>query len=223
MSRVKTLALLLLFPLLVACTSGKKKAVTPQPQVPLATPNQSVEEQRPTVPSHSEVEHELLTYLNELEAFNTDAIVRKTYPPLFTVINETHFREYIAAMMHSKDIMVEKYETEVTHVGEVKGFSNGTQFAQVGYRSHAKIIFLNANLYSNTPSINFLYDVLIHKYGKENIQMDVANRSLEITRNEKMVMIKEANQPWMFIGDTKEYRRYYPRILPPEVLNYLDT
>jgi len=215
MNRLKLLSIILLLLLFTACNSDKKSAPAP-------TEN-AYRYLGPLSPSQEIVKNELIDYLTQLKTFNTDEIVKKTYTPLFTVINETHFREYISTMMHSKDIMVKKYHTHITKIGKVKAFSNGIQFAHVGYTSDAKIIFLNDKLYNDTTSINFLYDVLIHKYGKENIQIDVAKRSLEITRKEKMIVIKEENEPWKFIGDTLEYRRLYPSILPYEVLTNLES
>jgi len=214
---------LLLLAVLEGCKNKPTNAVAPTPQVPLATPQiPPVGVNTNTTIYYGTVESALRNYLTLLKNFDTDGIVQKTYPTLFTVINEQHFREYISTMMHSKDIMIEKYETQITDFGHLKAFSNGTKFVQVGYRSTAKIIFLNDNLYNNTNSINFLYDVLIHKYGKENIEMNVANRSLKITRNEKLIMIQHLNQEWQFIGDTPEYRRLYPKILPYEVLSNLE-
>ena len=168
------------------------------------------------------VKNELIVYLQELESFNIDEIVRKTYPKLFNVINEQHFRQYLSTMMNSKDIILESYNTHITKIDRVKAFSNGTQFCQVDYNSDAKISLLNENLYKTESSINHLYDVLSHKYGKKNIIFDVQNRTIEIKREEKMIMIKEKDRPWKFIGDNLGYRRIYANILPPEVLSNLD-
>ncbi len=173
-------------------------------------------------PAQEVVKNELIAYLNDLESFNVDAIVNKTYPKLFNVINEQHFREYISTMMNSKDIVVQKYDTNITKIGKVKAFSNGTQFCQVDYDSDAKILLLNNNLYKTETSMNYLYDVLIHKYGKENIIFDVKKRTIEIKKGEKMILIKEKDEPWKFIGDNLNYRRIYSSILPPEVLSNLD-
>ena len=160
-------------------------------------------------------------YLNELKIFNTDAIIEMTYPKLFNVINPTHFRDYISVMTTSKDIMVESYDTSIQHIDEITTFSNGTQFSQVNYTSIAKILFINPNLYNTEKSMNYLYDVLIHKYGRENINININERSVQITKAEKLLMIKEQNQEWKFLGDNKEYRRLYPQILPPEILNMI--
>jgi len=160
-------------------------------------------------------------YLNELKIFNTDAIIEMTYPTLFNVINPTHFRDYISVMTTSKDIMVESYDTSIQHIDEITTFSNGTQFSQAEYTSIAKIVFINPNLYNTEKSMNYLYDVLIHKYGRENINININERSVQITKAEKLLMIKEQNQEWKFLGDNKEYRRLYPQILPPEILNLI--
>jgi hypothetical protein len=168
------------------------------------------------------VKNELITYLNVLKNFNTEAIVEKTYPELFNVIDGRHFREYISVMSNSKDIMVEHYETNITKISKVTTFSNDTKFAKVQYSSDTKIIFLNPNLYNTETSINFLYDVLIHKYGKDNIEINVKKRSLRITKEEKMLVIKRDENGWKFIGDNAEYRRLFPTILPREILNILE-
>ncbi len=172
-------------------------------------------------PSQEIVKNELIAYLNDLENFNVNEIVNKTYPKLFNVINKQHFREYISTMMNSKDIVVQKFDTNITKIGKVKAFSNGTQFCQVDYDSDAKILLLNNNLYKTETSMNYLYDVLIHKYGRENVNFNVKKRTIEIKRAEKMIAIKEKNEPWKFIGDNLKYRQIYYSVLPPEVLSNL--
>ena len=215
--KYSTIILIVLF--LTSCNREKKSTVAPT----TVTPVNPYAYLGTLSPSQEVVKNELIAYLTYLKSFNTNEIVKKTYTPLFSVINETHFREYISTMMHSKDIIIKKYDTNITKIGKVKAFSNGTQFSQISYTSNAKIIFLNDKLYNNATSINFLYDVFIHKYGKENIHVDIAKRSLEIKRKEKMIVIKEENQPWKFIGDTLEYRRLYPNILPYEILTNLEN
>lgn len=166
------------------------------------------------------VKNELISYLNNLKIFNTKAIISKTYPNLFNVIDATHFEQYISIMSNSKDIMVDNYDTKITKIGPVVTFSNGTKFAQVQYHSDTKLVFLNPNLYSTETSINFLYDVLIHKYGKKNVEINVKERSLRVQKEEKLLLIKETDG-WKFIGDNKEYRQIYPSILPLEILTQL--
>ena len=173
-------------------------------------------------PAQNVIKKELIDYLKDLTSFNVDAIVNKTYPKLFNVINKQRFRKYISTMMSSKDIMIEKYDTNITKIGKVKAFSNGTQFCQVDYDSNAKILLLNRDLYKTETSMNYLYDVLIHKYGRKNITFNVEERTIEIKREEKMILIKEKDKPWKFIGDNLNYRRIYYRILPPEILTNLD-
>ena len=173
-------------------------------------------------PAQEVVKNELIAYLNDLKSFNIDNIINKTYPKLFNVINKQHFREYISTMMNSKDIAVQKFDTNITKIGKVKAFSNGTKFCQVEYDSDTKILLLNNNLYKTETSMNYLYDVLIHKYGRENIAFDVKKRTIEIKKGEKMILIKEKDEPWRFIGDNLKYRQIYSSILPPEVLSNLD-
>ena len=173
-------------------------------------------------PAQEVVKNELIAYLKELDNFNVNEIVNKTYPKLFNIINKQHFRKYISTMMSSKDIMIEKYDTNITKIGKIKAFSNGTQFCQIDYDSDAKILLLNNNLYKTKTSMNYLYDIFIHKYGEKNIIFDVKKRTIEIKREEKMILIKEKDKPWKFIGDNLRYRRIYSKILPPEVLSNLD-
>lgn len=173
-------------------------------------------------PEQEVVKNELIAYLKELENFNVNEIVNKTYPKLFNVINEQRFREYISTMMNSKDIVVQKFDTNITKIGKVKAFSNGTKFCQVDYDSDTKILLLNDNLYKTKTSMNYLYDVLIHKYGRENIIFDTKKRTIEIKKGEKIIVIKEKDEPWKFIGDNLKYRQIYYSVLPPEVLSNLD-
>ena len=172
-------------------------------------------------PAQEVIKKELIEYLKSLESFDVDDIVSKTYDKLFDVINKQHFREYITTMMNSKDIIVQKYDTNITKIGKVKSSSNGTKFCQVSYTSKAKILLLNDQLYKTETSMNYLYDVLIHKYGRENINFDVKKRTIEIKRKENMILIKQKDKPWKFIGDNPEYRRIYPKILAPELLDML--
>ena len=169
------------------------------------------------------VKSEVINYLNLLKEFDIDAIMEKTYPLLFTVINETHFKQYISAMFNSKDILVEKYDTNITKIGKVTTFSNGTEYAKISYTSKATILFLNDKLYNDETSINFLYDALIHKYGKENVEIDVKKRRLTIQKDEKLLILKERDGDWKFLGNNREYIRLYPTILPKEIYYSLNN
>ena len=168
------------------------------------------------------VKKELDAYLKELSSFNTDAIVDMTYPRLFSVIDLDLFRQYIASMMNSTDIEMTSYESNVTKISKVTTFSNETQFAQIDYTSTINIRFLNHKLYDNTEKINFLYDVFIHKYGKENITIDIKERTLQIKKAEKLLVIKEKDSKWKFLGDNSKYRQLYPAFLPLEILKIVD-
>ena len=204
-----------------ACVSDTTKT-NPNPKPKEIDHNKSYAYLGELTPAQEVIKNELIVYLNDLESFNVDEIVNKTYPKLFNVINEQHFRQYISTMMNSKDIVVQKYDTNITKIGAVKAFSNGTKFCQVDYNSDAQILLLNNNLYKTETSMNYLYDVLIHKYGRENITFDIKKRTIEIKREESMILIKEQDEPWKFIGDNLGYRRIYSSILPPEVLSNLD-
>ena len=214
--KLKYILLLFSLFLLSACVSNK----SPAPKK--VDHNKTYAYLGELTPAQEEVKNELIAYLNDLESFNVNEIVNKTYPKLFNVINEEHFRQYISTMMNSKDIMVEKYDTNITKIGEVKAFSNGTKFCQIEYDSDAKIVLLNDNLYHTDTSMNYLYDVLIHKYGRENVTFDTNKRTIEIKRAEKIIAIKEKDEPWKFIGDNLKYRQIYYNVLPPEVLSNLD-
>jgi len=174
--------------------------------------------------SHKQVvvKQVLDSYLNDLSTFNTDAIVDKTYPKLFQVIDLDLFRQYIASMMNSTDIAMTSYVSNITELSAVTTLSNETEFAQAKYTSTVNMQFLNNALYDNEKKINFLYDALIHKYGQENIHIDVVNRTLQIKRSEKLLIIKEKDTEWKFLGDNSKYRQLYPSFLPYEILEALN-
>jgi len=161
-------------------------------------------------------------YLSQLKSFNTEAIIEMTYPKLFTVINGDIFKQYISAMINSVDIKVVSYDTNITKINSVTTVDDLIDFTKINYSSDVKILFLNQNLYNTEQGINFLYDVLIHKYGKENIEINIKDRTLSIKKEEHMLAIKEKDSDWKFLGDNKEYRKLYTSILPYEVLKILD-
>ncbi|CAA6801045.1 MAG: Unknown protein [uncultured Sulfurovum sp.] len=214
---IQYLILIFVLLFLVSC-NGSKQAVKEEVQEnnittsPIEIENQS----QPTI------KNMLDSYLNKLATFDTDAIVDMTYPKLFYVIDPELYRQYIASMMNSSDIIMTSYETNVTKFSPVLRFSNETEFAQVNYTSKVNIQFLNNNLYDTEEKINFLYDALIHKYGQENINIDVKKRTLAIKKAEKLIIIKEKDTEWKFLGDNSKYRQLYPNFLPREILNNLD-
>ncbi len=168
------------------------------------------------------VKEKLDTYLKELSSFNTDMVVDMTYPKLFQVIDLDLFRQYLASMMNSTDIEMRDYETNITKLSPVTTFSNDTEFAQAEYTSTVKIHFLNDTLYNTEEKINFLYDALIHKYGRENINMNLEKRVLSIKKLEKLLIIKEKDVEWKFLGDNSKYRQLYPSFLPQEILKAIN-
>jgi hypothetical protein len=168
------------------------------------------------------VKQALDLYLNDLATFNTDVIVDKTYPKLFQVIDLDLFRQYIASMMNSTDISMTSYTSNITELSKITTFSNETEFAQAKYTSTVNMIFLNDKLYDNEEKMNFLYDALIHKYGQENIHIDVKKRTLQIKKSEKLLIIKEKDTEWKFLGDNSKYRQLYPSFLPYEILEVLN-
>ena len=166
---------------------------------------------------------ELIDYTTALKLFDTDTIVQKTYSNLFNYIDQTHFREYISTMMNSKDIVVKEYDAHINKISKVVTFTDKTQLAKVTYTSTTKIVLLNDKLYNTERSMNFLYDVLIHKYGKENIEIDVNKRTLSIKKREYLLMINDKGEGWKFLGNNAEYQKLYPSILPTEINNYLEV
>ena len=165
-----------------------------------------------------ELKQEFELYLEQLKSLNTDSIIDMTYPKLFIPINRTIFKHYIDTLLTSPHIIVESFDTEITNIGEVQDHSRGL-FAQIRYSSVIKLAFIDPELYNDELSIRVLNDVLAEKYGQENIKIDAENRTISITKEEKMLSIKEDNQGWKFIGDNQEYRRLYPRILPLDILS----
>ena len=206
---------------LVACNSTKKEPKKEEIKETNTTVNISTTLPISTLGALS-VKQALDLYLNDLATFNTDSIVDKTYPKLFQVIDLDLFRQYIASMMNSTDIKMNSYESNITELSKVTTFSNETQFAQAKYTSTVKMHFLNDAMYNNEEKINFLYDALIHKYGQENVHIDVEARTLRIKKSEKLLIIKEKDTEWKFLGDNSKYRQLYPSFLPYEILEILN-
>jgi hypothetical protein len=166
---------------------------------------------------------ELIDYTTALKLFDTDTIIEKTYSNLFNYIDQTHFREYISTMMNSKDIVVKEYDAHINKISKVVTFTDKTQLAKVTYTSTTKIVLLNDKLYNTERSMNFLYDVLIHKYGQKNIQIDLKKRAISIKKREYLLMINDKGEGWKFLGNNAEYQKLYPSILPVEINNYLEV
>ncbi len=173
-------------------------------------------------PKQKSAKKALDAYLQELATFNTDNIVEMTYPRLFLAIDLDLYRQYIASMMNSTDIEMTSYESNITKLSPVTTFSNGVEFAQAQYISKVTIHFLNDALYDTQEKMNFLYDALIHKYGRENIHIDIKKRLLTIKKEEKLLLIKEKDSDWKFLGDNIHYRKLYPSFLPHEILKILN-
>ncbi len=170
----------------------------------------------------SSIKQELENYLNALSSFQSYSIVEMTYPRLFEVISKEHFRQYMESMTNANKIQIQSYTTNITNVSEVTHFTNNTAFAQAEYESNIVIAFIDEQLYNSKDKIDFLYDALVHKYGKENIQIDKNMRTLTIKRLEKLLMIQNEMGEWKFLGDNVKYRKYYPTILPYEILQRLN-
>jgi len=225
MHHIKYLLLTLTLIWVTACNSTKepKKEEIKESNTTHTTTRIEISTLGDLSPKQKIVKQELDLYLQDLSTFNTDSIVNKTYPKLFGVIDLDLFRQYIASMMNSTDIAMTSYESNITELSTVTTFSNETQFAQAKYTSTVKMHFLNDALYNNEEKINFLYDALIHKYGQENIHIDVEKRTLQIKKSEKLLIIKEKDTEWKFLGDNKKYRQLYPSFLPQEILKILNN
>jgi hypothetical protein len=161
-------------------------------------------------------------YLQELQNYNTDTIVDLTYPQLFESIDPDVYRQSIVAFINSSQIEEELYETNVTKICKPLLFSNGREFAQAEYTAINRIRFIDDDIYDTDNKMNFLYDVFIHKFGKDNIQFDVENRTITKKEYNKLLMIKDQGEEWKFLGDNHSYRMHYPIILPPEIYKVIE-
>jgi len=170
----------------------------------------------------SRLEQALERYLEALQNFDTEAIVNMTYPRLFSVINPELFRQYLSTMINSNDIQITSYTTTPPQRSAIRRFSNGTEFAQIGYNSTIALQFLNPNLYASREQMNYLYDVEINKFGEGNVVIDLDNRVLRVTKPERLLAIKEQGSEWKFIGDDARYRKFFPRFMPPEILQNIE-
>lgn len=206
----------------IACSTSKETAVKKvEEKVEVKT------KIRTTIDSLTQeeksIKQALEHYLKQLSTFNTDTIVDLTYPKLFYVIDLDLFRQYITSMMNSTDIEMTSYTTQVTQLSKVITFTNATKFSQASYISNIDIHFLNEKLYNSEKKVNFLYDALAYKYGKKNIKFNKEKRILSIRKIEKLLIIKEKDSEWKFLGDNSKYRKLYPSFLPPEILKVIKT
>jgi hypothetical protein len=157
-------------------------------------------------------------YLKQLESLDTEGIISMTYPKLFIPINRTLFKQYVNTLLTSEHISVKSFDANITHIDTVQSYSQG-EFVHLKYYSSIKLEFIDPELYNSELSVRVLNDVLSSKYGKENITVEPKNRTIIIGKEEKLLAIKENGKEWKFIGDNKEYRRLYPRILPLDILS----
>jgi len=205
--------LLIIFIFFTACNSTKeiKKEET----------NTTTESAQPIIIKKNTLEKALGSYFNALHTFNIDGVVDMTYPKLFSVISPDLFRQYMHAMINSKDIQMVSYTTNSPKISPLRRFSNGTKFAQIDYNSTVILQFINPNLYGSREQMNYLYDVSINKFGLKNVFIDINKRTLQVTKPEKLLAIKEQGTQWKFIGDDAKYRKYFPNFMPPEILQNL--
>ena len=168
----------------------------------------------------SELQNYIDTYFQQLQTLNTDGIVSMTYPKFFKPINENLFRQYINTILSSSQISVESFKTNLVYLGDVYPYEGG-EFAQIIYQSDITLNFLNPDLYNDELSVRVLNNVLVNKYGQENIKINPTKRTINIKKEEKLLAIKERNEEWKFIGDNPTYRRYYPTVLPAGILSQI--
>ena len=168
----------------------------------------------------SELKDYIDTYFQQLQTLNTDGIVSMTYPKFFKPINENLFRQYINTILNSSQIAVESFKTNLIYLGDVYPYEGG-EFAQIIYQSNITLNFLNPELYNDELSVRVLNNVLVNKYGQENIKINSTQRTINIKKEEKLLAIKERNEEWKFIGDNPTYRRYYPTVLPAGILSQI--
>ncbi len=226
---------LISFLIFVGCSSEE---ITPKPKEP-TKPKEVNETKEPKEPKKeievlSQEEKFLLNldkeqkviyqylklYLSSLTTLDSDTIVQLTYPKLFLVFDKNTFRRQIITMANSSQITIQSFDTKNIEIGEIQNFSKGS-FAKIAYTSIITLHLTNPNLYNTTSSINTLYSILVRKYGREEIYVDVENRLVRITKKVKMLAIKESPNSWKFIGDTPEYRTLYPSFIPYEILNQI--
>ena len=168
----------------------------------------------------SELKNYIDNYFEQLQTLNTDGIVSMTYPKFFKPINESLFRQYINTILSSSQISVNSFKTNLIYLGDVYPYQEG-EFAQIIYQSDITLNFLNPELYNDELSVRVLNNVLVNKYGQENIKINPTQRTINIKKEEKLIAIKERNEEWKFIGDNPSYRRYYPSVLPAGILSQI--
>jgi uncharacterized protein YccT (UPF0319 family) len=206
-----------LFPILlsfIGCLGDKVPKEEPKKEVPKKEvyPIELDEKQK-------KVYKALQRYLNQLKALNANNIISMTYPKFFTVFSKRIYRSQILTMTNSSNIEIRNFSAKITKIDKVNTFSEG-EFAKVGYNSTVKVHLKNNRLYDTELSLNTLYSILVRKYGRENIHVDIKTRVVTIKKQEKMLAIKENNDDWTFIGDNPTYReRYYPSFLPYDILD----
>ena len=123
----------------------------------------------------SELKNYIDTYFQQLQTLNTDGIVSMTYPKFFKPINENLFRRYINTILNSSQIAVESFKTNLVYLGDVYPYEGG-EFAQIIYQSDITLNFLNPDLYNDELSVRVLNNVLVNKYGQENIKINPTQR-----------------------------------------------
>ncbi len=162
-------------------------------------------------------------YLNRLKSLDVDGIIYMTYPKFFTAFNKSLYRSQILTITNSSNLSIVDFSSKIRQISEIYNFSNG-EFAQVEYTSTVKVYLQNSRLYNTKSSINTLYSILVRKYGREHIDVDTQARVVTLTRDEKLLAIKDKlyNNEWKFIGDNNTYREiYYQKFMPIDILNQI--
>ena len=213
---MRSLLLILSMFLMSACTSSKspKEEKIPEKE-PTKEENTSV---RVLNPKQIELKNSLKLYLSQLESLNTENIIAMTYPKLFTVTSKYLYRGSLYTMANSSHINITSFNTNISKIGKIQPFSDGS-FTNIAYKSIINLEFVNPNLYNTELSLNTLHSILAKKYGQNNIYVDKERRTIKITKNEKMLAIKENRNRWKFLGDNPAYRDLYPHFLPNDILD----
>jgi len=211
--------ILLSFFILISCSSEKapKKEPKKEPKEEIKVLSEEEKFLSKLDEKQKDVYKNLKLYLSQLKLLNANKIVEMTYPKFFLTFSENTFRGQIFTMANSSQIEIKSFNTNILNIDKVNPFSNG-EFTKVAYKSVIIVYFKNPDLYSTESSLNTLYSILVRKYGKENIYVDVKKRLITIRKEVKMLAIKETPDSWKFIGDNPEYREFYPNFLPSDIL-----
>jgi len=221
---MKKIILLSLSLLLLSSCSSKKKPVKEEITQKEPTKEEPKKEIINTIqtlsPSEMELKRYLKLYLSQLKSLDADSIISMTYPKLFRATSKYLYKGSIFTMANSSNVNIISFDTSISKIGKIQSFSNGN-FTNIAYTSVILIQFLNPDLYNTEISLNALHSTLAKKYGQNNIYVDKEQRTIRITKHEKLLAIQERPYNWKFLGDNPAYRKLYPQFLPYDILNQI--